>query len=148
VFRKKHGKTIKVSKLSSLVADNVHIVGDVLFSGGLRVDGRIDGSVVNKEGDHGLLVVSDKGEIKGKVRAYDAIVNGSINGDVEVEHFLELQAGARISGNISYRHLHMECGATAEGKLERIDPAAEAEAGREAKVVDLAASHSHGAAAR
>ncbi len=124
MFRnKKQGKSIEVTKLSSLIADNVHIVGDVVFSGGLRVDGRIEGNVINKEGARGLLVLSDKGGIKGKVVVYDAVVNGSISGDLEVQHFLELQASARVSGNISYRQLQMECGAAIEGQLRRLESA-------------------------
>lgn len=135
MFRKKQGKSIEITKLSSLIADNVHIVGDVVFSGGLRVDGHIEGNVISKEGARGLLVVSEKGSIKGKVVSYDAVVNGSISGEITVQHFLELQSKARLSGSISYRQLQMECGATMEGQLHRLD-----EASQEAKVVDIGAS--------
>ncbi|THF60837.1 bactofilin family protein [Pseudothauera rhizosphaerae] len=141
MFSKKHSKSIESTKLSSLIADNVHIVGDVMFSGGLRVDGKIEGNVINKGDAHGLLVLSEKGSIKGQVRVYDAVVNGSISGDLEVEHFLELQAKAHVSGNISYRQLQMECGATIEGKIERVgEGLAGAESGV-TKVVDIGASH-------
>ncbi|MBC9071946.1 polymer-forming cytoskeletal protein [Thauera sp. CAU 1555] len=142
MFRKKHSKSIEVTKLSSLIADNVHIVGDVVFSGGLRVDGRIEGNVINKGGAHGLLVLSDKGSIKGEVRVYDAVVNGSISGDLEVEHFLELQAKARVSGNISYRQLQMECGATITGSIERVgeDGVREEDKDEDAKVVEIGSS--------
>ena len=117
MFRKKHNKSIEITKLSSLVADNMAIKGDVLFSGGLRVDGRIDGNVVSENNTNGLLVLSDKGTIHGSVRTYDAVINGTISGDLEVEHFLELQANARVTGNITYRQLQLECGATVDGKL-------------------------------
>jgi cytoskeletal protein CcmA (bactofilin family) len=140
--KKQHSKSIEVTKLSSLIADNVEIVGDVVFSGGLRVDGRIEGNVINKDGAHGLLVLSDKGSIHGKVKVYDAVVNGTISGDLEVEHFLELQASARVSGNITYRQLQMECGAAIEGKLERLTGERSGKAEHEDnKVVDLASSH-------
>ena len=117
MFRKKHNKSIEITKLSSLVADNMAIKGDVLFSGGLRVDGRIDGNVVSENNTNGLLVLSEKGTIHGSVRTYDAVINGTISGDLEVEHFLELQANARVTGNITYRQLQLECGATVDGKL-------------------------------
>ena len=42
--------------IAALVADNLEIVGDVLFSGGLRVDGTIEGNVLGKEGERSLLV--------------------------------------------------------------------------------------------
>ena len=117
MFRKKHNKSIEITKISSLVADNMAIKGDVLFSGGLRVDGRINGNVVSESNSNGLLVLSDKGTINGSVRTYDAVINGTISGDLEVEHFLELQANARVTGNITYRQLQLECGATVDGKL-------------------------------
>jgi cytoskeletal protein CcmA (bactofilin family) len=97
----------------------MEVQGDVIFSGGLRVDGRIAGNVISKEDARGLLVLSDKGSIAGRVRVYDAVINGRIEGDLEVEHFVELQANARVCGNIVYRQLRMECGATVDGKLER-----------------------------
>jgi len=123
MFRRKHNKSIEVTKLSSLMAVNVHIAGDVVFSGGLRVDGQVEGNVIGKDGDRGLLVLSEKGNIQGSVKVYDAVINGTVSGDLEVEHFLELQANARVSGNITYRQLQMECGATIDGRLERMGDA-------------------------
>jgi len=123
MFGRKQKKTIEVTKLSSLIADNLHIVGDVLFSGGLRVDGKVEGNVLGKRGEKSLVVLSEKGCITGRVKAYDAVINGTVTGDLDVEHFLELQPGARVFGNISYRQLQMECGATVDGKLLKVDEA-------------------------
>ncbi|MBL8202108.1 MAG: polymer-forming cytoskeletal protein [Chromatiales bacterium] len=117
MFRRKNNRSIEVTKLSSLVADNMAITGDVTFSAGLRVDGRIDGNVVSEDGTSGLLVLSEKGSINGSVRTWDAVINGTIRGDLEVGHFLELQANARVTGNITYRQMQLECGAAVEGKL-------------------------------
>lgn len=140
-FGRKGKRTIEMTKLSSLVADNLEIVGDVIFSAGLRVDGRIQGNVINKDGERSLLVLSEKGSINGRVRAYDAVINGVIAGDLEVEHFLELQANAKISGNIIYRQLQMECGAVVDGKLEKLEEAASG-----ANVIELASSNPASAA--
>lgn len=120
MFGRKKNNRIEVTKLSSLVADNMHIIGDVHFSGGLRIDGIVEGNVYGKPGTKGLLVLSEKGVINGKVQAYDAVINGNINGDLEVEHFAELQISANVVGNVRYRHLQLDCGATVEGKLVRI----------------------------
>lgn len=120
MFRRKSKPSIEVSKLSSLIAPGVEIVGDVIISDGLRVDGHVEGDVLGKPGTRGLLVLSEKGSISGAVKVHDAVVNGTIRGDLEVEHFLELQPNARVTGNISYRQLRMECGATVEGRLDRL----------------------------
>lgn len=120
MFRRKSNPSIEVSKLSSLIAPGVEIVGDVIISDGLRVDGHVEGDVRCKPGMRGLLVLSEKASISGAVKVHDAVVNGTIRGDLEVEHFLELQPNARVTGNISYRQLKMDCGATVEGRLERL----------------------------
>lgn len=145
MFRRKHNKSIEVTKLSSLVADNMAVTGDVTFSGGLRVDGRINGNVTSDDGANGLLVLSEKGTINGSVRTWDAVVNGTITGDLLVEHFLELQANARVTGNITYRQMQLECGAAVEGKLVCAGEAAAVAGGpaaplavRDSRVVELA----------
>jgi cytoskeletal protein CcmA (bactofilin family) len=73
-------------------------------------------------------VLSEHGSIEGSVRVYDAVINGTITGDVEVEHFIELQPNARVVGNIRYSKLRMECGASVVGRLEcrEAEPAASA----------------------
>jgi cytoskeletal protein CcmA (bactofilin family) len=121
MFRRKHKSLIEVTKLSSFVATNVEVRGDIHFSGGLRVDGRVDGNVISNDDAHGLLVLSEKGHVKGNVRVHDAVINGTIDGDLAVGHFLELQPGARVTGSITYCQLKMDCGATVTGKLECID---------------------------
>ena len=130
----KKAPSVDVGRLSSLLAHDTCIRGDVVFDGGLRVDGRIEGNVLRQPEGRGLLVLSDKGNIVGTVKVHEAVINGRVEGDLEVEHFLELQAGARITGNISYRTLKLDCGATVEGKLVRMEgvPDEEAVAGGEA----------------
>lgn len=137
MFRKKRGISIEVTKLSSLISHTMGVDGDVIFSGGLRVDGHVKGNVISKDDGRGLLVLSDKGSISGGVKVYDAVINGRIDGDVQVEHFLELQANARVSGNISYRQLQMDCGATVDGKLERVDAEPDPVAAVGSKVVAI-----------
>jgi cytoskeletal protein CcmA (bactofilin family) len=126
MFRRKSSPSIEVNKLSSLIAPGVEIQGDVIITDGLRLDGHVEGNVHCRQDARGLLVLSEKGSISGSVRVHDAVVNGTIKGDLEVAHFLELQPGARVTGNISYRQLRMDCGATVEGRLERLaEPSAE-----------------------
>jgi cytoskeletal protein CcmA (bactofilin family) len=118
MFAKKVKSSIEVTRLSSLIASGVEVVGDIIVTDGVRVDGQVAGNVVSKPEARGLLVLSERGRIEGGVRVHDAVINGTILGDVEVDHFLELQASARITGNIRYRNLQMECGARVEGRLD------------------------------
>ena len=122
--KREKAPSIQVTKLSSLIAEDVVITGDVSFASGLRVDGRIVGNVSAHPVDAqagGLLVLSDKGRIEGSVRCGDAVINGAVTGDLDVEHFLELQSNARVSGTIRYQHLKMDVGASVHGQLTRAD---------------------------
>jgi cytoskeletal protein CcmA (bactofilin family) len=120
MFRRKSRTPIDITRLSSLIAAGVEIVGDVSITDGLRIDGQLEGNVLCKDTARGLLVLSEKGSIVGGAKVYDAVINGTIRGDLEVDHFLELQSNARVTGNIRYRQLRMECGATVDGKLEHL----------------------------
>ena len=69
--KRKNPSPIKMTQLSSLIAEGVEITGDVVFSGGMRVDGRVNGNVIGRSLDGkapALLVLSDKGRIEGSVR--------------------------------------------------------------------------------
>jgi len=132
---------IDASRLAGLLASDTCVRGDVMFAGGLRVDGRVEGNVLGKPDGRDLLVLSEKGVIVGTVKVHDAVINGRVEGDMEVGHFLELQPGAHVTGNISYRTLKLDCGATVDGKLTRIgEEPASAQAGESAgpKVVSFA----------
>jgi len=120
---------IQITKLSSLIAEDVVITGDVSFSSGLRIDGVVKGSVIaqpNEGSGHALLVLSEKGQVHGSVRCGDAVINGTVVGDIEVEHFLELQSESRVTGTIRYHHLQMDVGAAVCGELLAAQPGAQA----------------------
>lgn len=141
MFRKKNAMAIDVSRLAGLLAHDTCVRGDVIFAGGLRIDGRVEGNVVANPDSRGLLVLSEKGVIVGSVKVHDAVINGRVEGDMEIEHFLELQVGASVTGNITYRTLKLDCGATVEGKLVRMgEDSAAAAAGEdvESKVLSFA----------
>jgi cytoskeletal protein CcmA (bactofilin family) len=118
--RKSDQPSIDVSRLSSLIAAGVEIAGDVIVTDGVRIDGQVVGDVLSKPDTKGLLVLSEQGRIEGNVRMHDAVINGTICGDLEADNFIELQANARITGAIKYRTLQMACGARVQGTIECI----------------------------
>lgn len=117
MFGTKRKGHVESSRLTSLVAANMEISGDIEFQEGLRVDGSVSGNVSAGKENHSLFVLSRHGRIKGNVKAYDAVIDGEIEGNLEVEHYLELQSNALIRGEIVYRQLSMECGARVTGRL-------------------------------
>lgn len=120
MFGNKRKGHVESNRLTSLVAANMEISGDIEFQEGVRIDGSVSGNVFASEANHSLFVLSRQGRIKGNVKAYDAVIDGEIEGNLEVEHYLELQSNARITGEIIYRQLSMECGASVSGRLQHV----------------------------
>lgn len=118
--KKKAVSQVSIDQFSSLISGNLSMVGDLEFEEGLKVSGVIRGNITHKPGTHSLLALSAEGRIEGNVSSYDALVDGTIIGDLLVEHLLELHSNARVRGNISYRQLSMENGAVVEGRLNRL----------------------------
>ena len=102
-----------------LITGNLQIRGDVYFSGQLRVDGRIDGKVSVFEGGKGQLVVSKGAVINGPVYANTVLVDGTINGPMDVEEKLECRPNAVIRGRVIYGSMHITDGAKIEAQCQQ-----------------------------
>ncbi|CAB3774245.1 bactofilin family protein [Paraburkholderia humisilvae] len=118
---RKKTQSLGSSKIMTLLAGDVHFMGDLEFSDGIRLDGKLTGHAVSKPGSHSLFVVSEKGVVHGDIHGYDVIINGTVLGNVSAEHSVELQANAQVTGNIEYRQLQMDYGARVDGTLTRTD---------------------------
>lgn len=125
------------SKIDSLIGAGTIIEGDVIFSGGLRIDGEVKGSV-RATGDHpGTLVISEHARIDGEVNVAHLVVNGTITGPVRSDEFLELQPKARVTGDVEYNTIEIHLGAIVQGRLVHCVDA------NEAKSVELKLASSH-----
>jgi cytoskeletal protein CcmA (bactofilin family) len=109
------------STIESLIGTTTVIEGDVVFTGGLRIDGKVKGNVVASAASpeaNSTLVVSESAQIVGEIRAAHVVVNGTVDGPIFVSEFLELQPRARVTGDVHYKTLEIHLGATIDGKLE------------------------------
>lgn len=104
-------------QFDTLISAKTSIAGDLQFSGGLHVDGKIRGKVVAEEGSSAVLRISEVGEIEGNIHAPHVIINGTVHGDVYASEHLELAAKASIHGNVYYNLIEMAMGAAVNGNL-------------------------------
>ena len=105
------------NRIDSLVGAGTRIVGDVSFTGGLRVDGEIKGSVIADPSKPSTLVLSEQARVDGEIKVTHLVVNGTVIGPVHVAEYLELQSKAKVTGDVHYRTLEIQLGAIVEGKL-------------------------------
>ncbi|MCK7549111.1 polymer-forming cytoskeletal protein [Marinobacter koreensis] len=115
--KKKQKPRRPVGHFDTLISAKTSVQGDITFSGGLHVDGRIHGKVVAEEGSDAVLRVSEVGEVTGDIIAPHVIVNGTVNGDVYASANLELAEKASINGSVYYNLIQMAMGATVNGNL-------------------------------
>ena len=105
------------SRIDTLIGTDTIISGDMTFSGGLRIDGTIRGNVQEQDGSQGTIIVGENGRIEGAVSATKIVLIGTVVGPVKAGQFIELQAKARIKGDLQYTSLEMHMGAVIDGKL-------------------------------
>jgi len=107
----------KASKIETLVGTTMEIHGDLIFTGGLHIDGKIIGNVIAEDGSDSMLILSDHGRIEGEVRVPYVVLNGEVVGDVYAAERVELSCHAQINGNVYYNLLEMAMGSEVNGSL-------------------------------
>ncbi len=114
-------RTRRARRVDTLVGSNTVIRGDVEFSGGLHVEGRIIGDVRAPADGSAVLVIAEQGSIEGQVSVPHLVMNGDVQGDIHVSEHVELGQTARLSGNLYYNLLQMQEGACIDGQLKRME---------------------------
>lgn len=115
--------------IDTLIGPQVTLHGDLVFSGGLLVEGRIHGKVIAEEGAPAVLTLAEQGRIDGEIQVPVVIINGELQGDVYASERVELAAKARVLGNVHYKVVEMRAGATLTGRLIHVDAEAAAQTG-------------------
>jgi len=118
--RRKHAPPQK--RIDCLIGAGTVVQGDVTFTGGLRIDGLVRGNVTTTDSEPGTLVISEQARVDGEIMVSHVVVNGTVNGPVTANDFLELQAKAKVVGDVEYRTLEMHLGAVIQGRLHHVEP--------------------------
>jgi cytoskeletal protein CcmA (bactofilin family) len=105
------------TRIDTLLGKTATLNGDLEFSGGLHLDGRVNGNVRSSADDGGALSVSETGFIEGNVQVTNIVMNGTVNGDMYAGDRLVLGGSARVNGNVHYGVIEMAPGAVITGKL-------------------------------
>jgi cytoskeletal protein CcmA (bactofilin family) len=117
------------NRIDSLIGATTRIEGNVVFSGGLRVDGVVRGNVMALPDQPGTLMISAEARIEGEIHAAHVFVNGTVNGPIHAAETLELQPTSKVKGDVHYKCIEVQQGAIVEGRLVH--------QGAEARAVEL-----------
>lgn len=97
----------------SIISAGMRITGDVETNGTLKVDGRIEGSVVGAR----QMMLGRSGSVHGNVHAGEVVVGGQVDGSVIADERLELQGTAVVNGDIETKSIVVLEGARINGAV-------------------------------
>src|ERR1043165_516758 len=96
-------KSVPVEKpcntIDTLIGLKTEIKGDIAFSGGLRIDGKVRGDITVKGEGNSTLVLSEHATVVGNVDVPHMVINGEIEGNIHSIERIELQPKAEIKGD-------------------------------------------------
>jgi cytoskeletal protein CcmA (bactofilin family) len=109
--------------IDSLLGSSTRIQGDLLFAGGLQIEGRVAGHVRATGEAPSRVVVGEAAEIEGSVEAEVVELHGLVRGDILARGRIQLGPRARVEGNLTYGALEVAAGALISGKLVKLEEA-------------------------
>ncbi len=101
----------KDSQDTCVVATGTAIEGKFSASENVRLDGLIKGEVKCSQ----RLVMGETGRVEGNIRTKDAIIMGTVEGELVVEGTLHLKSSSVIRGSITSKYMVVDEGAWYEG---------------------------------
>jgi cytoskeletal protein CcmA (bactofilin family) len=128
------GKGAAGANTLSIISAGTTVSGDIECTGVLKVEGRIEGSVIRAR----QVMLAKEGSIHGDVTAHEVVVGGLIDGAVTASERLELQTTAVVNGEIATRSIVVMEGARINGgvrmtELALVSPTGESEPAKAAQ---------------
>lgn len=117
MFAESDKKRARMALTETLIGAGTVLSGDIVFSGGLRIDGEVRGNVRARDGQAGTLVIGEQGRIEGDIDVARLIVNGLVTGRVDTSELLRLRSTARIDCDVTYALAEIDPGAVIRGQL-------------------------------
>lgn len=98
----------------SIIGADVTITGDLVSSGDIKIDGRVDGNITCR-----TLTLGTQPVVNSSIDADTVRICGTFNGEVKASKVV-LTKDARVTGDIFQQTLEIEPGATLEGNIRRM----------------------------
>jgi cytoskeletal protein CcmA (bactofilin family) len=95
--------------------------GKIEFKGIFVLDGILNGDLKGKDYEQTTAVVSSRGKINGNIICTNAVVAGTVLGDIRAQS-LELHPGAKVLGDMYYDTLQIDPTAEINGKFIPQEP--------------------------
>ena len=103
-------------QVETLIGHTTSLKGSLTSSGALRIDGEFEGDLATTAD----LIIGEAGKVKATVSAKNAMIAGSVTGNMDVKEKLELMPSARVIGDLKVGTLIIGEGAIFKGNCEML----------------------------
>jgi cytoskeletal protein CcmA (bactofilin family) len=110
-------RSTESSQIKTLISEGCRFEGNLFSPSNTRIDGYVTG---NLSGENGLII-GEKGNIVGDVSAIEAVIYGTVRGNIKA-HKLEIKGTGKILGDVVVDHIVMEYGSHFNGNLKMNEP--------------------------
>ncbi|NOZ01961.1 MAG: polymer-forming cytoskeletal protein [Deltaproteobacteria bacterium] len=99
------------SEINALLGRGSEFEGKLTFEGKVQIDGKFTGEISSE----GTLIVGNGARVKAEISVDTVVIQGEVVGNIRAKGGVELQASARLRGNIHTAGLTVEKGAVFDG---------------------------------
>ena len=104
-------KTIDTTQIETIIGKETSFQGTIETNGTIRVDGKFEGQL-SSSGD---IIIGETGEVKAQIQARNALIAGTLQGDICIIEKLELLSTGKVYGDIDAPILSISEGAIFRG---------------------------------
>lgn len=101
----------RIGDLNTIIGKGTVIDGIIRIQNSLRLDGKITGQILTTDS----LIVGKEGEIEGEIRVKNAVIGGSVKGQIFASGKVVLEARSIVTGEVKTAKLAINDGAKFEG---------------------------------
>jgi cytoskeletal protein CcmA (bactofilin family) len=91
--------------------------GTLMVSGTLRIDGELDGDILNCE----RLEIGEHGVMRADIEVKEALIEGRAYGNIRALGTIEMKSGAHVEGDVSAINVVMEPGVHFTGRCTMLE---------------------------
>src|SRR5688572_32889836 len=102
----------KSEQISGFLDQGTNVIGELQFSGTLRIDGNFQGSI--SSGD--ALIIGEHAVVHADIKVGEIEIHGQVFGNVEAERRAEIASTGRLRGDLRTAQLTIQAGAVLDGR--------------------------------
>lgn len=105
--------------ITNVLGGDVILTGDIKGDSIIRIDGKIEGNILLKQG----VVLGEKAHLKGDINSDFVVIYGNVTGSITSKELIIRKSGV-VNGDINTEIIEIEMGGKYNGKLAMKEAAA------------------------